>query len=83
MYGRLEVGLLCIYHDPDILLAGILHSHSKDIEVKLQRSDGQTLPGGEYKLFPAREILVSDIPAGGRKIANLFYIVEKYLRCSN
>jgi hypothetical protein len=27
-------------------------------------------------LFPARESLVSDIPAGNGKIANLFYIVN-------
>ncbi len=29
------------------------------------------------KLFPARECLVSDIPAGDGKIANLFYSVGK------
>ena len=28
------------------------------------------------KLFPARESLVSDIPAGDEKMANLFYSVE-------
>ncbi len=32
----------------------------------------QTFPA---KLFPARECLVSDIPAGDGKIANLFYSV--------
>ncbi len=34
----------------------------------------QTLPGRKYivKFFPARESLVSDIPAGDGKIANLF-----------
>ncbi len=30
---------------------------------------------GIIKLFPARESLVSDIPAGDEKIANLFYSV--------
>jgi hypothetical protein len=28
---------------------------------------------GKIKLFPARESLVSDIPAGDGKICNLFY----------
>ncbi len=32
----------------------------------------KTLPGREFELFPARESLVSDIPAGDGKIANLF-----------
>ncbi len=33
----------------------------------------QTFPGGEwFLLFPARESLVSDIPAGDGKIVNLF-----------
>ncbi len=37
----------------------------------------QTLPAlsGITKLFPARESLVSDIPAGDGKMANLFYSV--------
>jgi hypothetical protein len=39
----------------------------------------QTLPAwlGIIKLFPARESLVSDIPAGDGKIANIFYSVVK------
>jgi hypothetical protein len=32
-----------------------------------------------FKLFPGREILVCDIPAGDWKTANLFYSVIKYL----
>jgi hypothetical protein len=44
--------------------------HSRDVTY-------QTLPGnspwpGIIKLFPARESLVSDIPAGDGKMANLF-----------
>jgi hypothetical protein len=30
-------------------------------------------------VFPARESLVSDIPAGDRRIANLFYSVLSYV----
>ena len=37
--------------------------------VGLKMADGQ----GEKKLFPPRERLVSDIPAGDRNVANLFY----------
>jgi hypothetical protein len=33
---------------------------------------------GIIQLFPARESLVSDIPAGDRKIMNLFYSVRKF-----
>jgi hypothetical protein len=32
----------------------------------------QTLPGLDFKLFPARDGLLSDIPAGDGKTANLF-----------
>jgi hypothetical protein len=39
-------------------------------------SPTQTLPGpGIVKIFPARDSLVSDIPAGDGKIMNLFYSV--------
>jgi hypothetical protein len=31
---------------------------------------------GIHKVFPARESLVSDFPAGEGKMANLFYIVD-------
>jgi hypothetical protein len=34
---------------------------------------------GKIKLFPARESLLSDIPAGERKIVNLFYSLVTYL----
>jgi hypothetical protein len=30
---------------------------------------------GDIKFFPSRESLISDIPAGDEKIANLFYTV--------
>jgi hypothetical protein len=33
-----------------------------------------------YKLFPSRESLVSDIPAGDGKMANLFYSVMSFKR---
>jgi hypothetical protein len=44
------------------------------IPLGMSLTSNQTLPGREYviKLFPARESLVSDIPAGDRKTANLF-----------
>ncbi len=35
---------------------------------------------GLIKLFPARESLVYDIPAGDGKIANLFYSVNVHLK---
>jgi hypothetical protein len=54
---------------------GLRYSHpSRDVT-------NQTLPSpwsGIIKLFPARESLVSDIPAGDRKIANLFYSVGTF-----
>ncbi len=36
----------------------------------------QTLRPGKIKLFPARERVVTDIPAGDGKIYNLFYSVH-------
>jgi hypothetical protein len=36
---------------------------------------------GINKLFPARESLVRDIPAGDREIANLFYSVVTSVVC--
>ncbi len=35
-----------------------------------------------YKLFPPRESLVSDIPAGDGKIVNLFYSVYTVHECA-
>ncbi len=44
----------------------------------LNMKTDQTLPGREkIELFPVRNSLVSDIPAGDGKIANLFFIVYK------
>jgi hypothetical protein len=45
----------------------------KDFSVPSRDVTYQTLPG--WELFPARESLVSDIPAWDGKIANLFYSV--------
>jgi hypothetical protein len=38
---------------------------------------------GIIKLFPARESLDSDIPAGDRKLDNLFYNVVSFLLVIN
>jgi hypothetical protein len=35
---------------------------------------------GNISLFPARESLASDIPAGDGKLENLFYSVEKTVK---
>jgi hypothetical protein len=47
-----------------------------DFPVPSRYVTNQTLPDGDLsKLFPTRESLVSDIPAGDGKISNLFYSV--------
>jgi hypothetical protein len=57
--------------------------HSKKRLAVFPSQPGYHLPNslwpGIIKLFPARESLVSDIPAGDEKIANLFYSVPAVL----
>ncbi len=52
-----------------------------DIPVPILLVTYQTLPGQElFKLFPPRESLVSDIPAGDGNVANFFLWCVAHLR---